>query len=67
LSSPLLKATETDYVKGADIDTGEEIAIKLEHIGDNMPTLEYEADIYKDLSGGPKKIREDIKSALTPF
>jgi casein kinase I family protein HRR25 len=46
-----LKATETDYVKGTDIDTGEEIAIKLEHIGDNMPVLEYEADIYKDLSG----------------
>jgi casein kinase I family protein HRR25 len=33
------------------MDTGEEIAIKLEYIGDNMPTLEYEADIYKDLSG----------------
>jgi casein kinase I family protein HRR25 len=47
-----LKATETDYVKGTDIDTGEEIAIKLEYIGDNMPILEYEADIYKDLSGG---------------
>jgi hypothetical protein len=43
---------EGDCVKGIDLDTGEEIAIKLEYIGDNMPVLNHEADIYNALSGG---------------
>ncbi len=38
--------------KGTDLDTGEEIAIKLQHIGDIMPRLGYEAYNYNDLAGG---------------
>jgi hypothetical protein len=39
-------------VEGIDLETGEEIAIQLQHIGNNMPILEREADIYNDLAGG---------------
>lgn len=38
-------------MKGIDLDTGEEIAIKLEHFGDGMPILDHEASVYKALSG----------------
>ncbi|RDL40263.1 CK1 protein kinase, variant [Venustampulla echinocandica] len=41
-----------EVYSGIDLNTDEEIAIKLQYIGDNMPILEREADIYKDLSGG---------------
>ncbi|TVY62751.1 Casein kinase I-like protein hhp1, partial [Lachnellula suecica] len=37
---------------GIDLDTGEEIAIKLEHSGDGMPILDHEASVYKALFGG---------------
>ena len=39
-------------MEGVDLDTGDEIAIKLEHIRDNMPVLEHEASVYKALYGG---------------
>jgi len=37
-------------MKGTNINMGEEITIKLEYIGDNIPILKYKANIYKDLS-----------------
>ena len=46
------RATKTDCVKGTDLDTSEEIAIKLEHSGDRMPILDHEARVYKALLGG---------------
>ena len=39
-------------MEGVDLETDEEIAMKLEHIGGNMPMLEYEVYVYNDLSGG---------------
>lgn len=39
-------------MKGTDLDTGEEIAIKLEHSRDGMPILDHEASVYKALFGG---------------
>jgi hypothetical protein len=39
-------------VEGIDLETNEEIAIKLQHIGDEMSLLRYEADIYDALSNG---------------
>jgi casein kinase I family protein HRR25 len=44
------KATKSDCAKGTDLDTGEEIAIKLEHSGDSIPILDHEASVYKALS-----------------
>lgn len=46
------RATRTDFLKGTDLDTGEEIAIKLEQMAVRMPILDHEASIYKDLFGG---------------
>ena len=37
---------------GTKIDTGEEVAIKLEHVSIEPSLLELEADAYRSLSGG---------------
>ncbi|SLM36806.1 casein kinase i [Lasallia pustulata] len=37
---------------GSDIKSGEEIAIKLESIRQDLPILEHEATVYKSLAGG---------------
>lgn len=42
----------TYYTKGLDDDTGEEVAIKLEHGSADFPMLQSEADIYETLAGG---------------
>ena len=39
-------------MKGTNLDTGWEIAIKLKHMGDSMPMLDHEASVYKVLFGG---------------
>lgn len=43
----------TDFILGIDLETNEEVAIKLQYTRDfDMPMLEREADIYEELSGG---------------
>lgn len=42
----------TDRITGTDIQSGEELATKLQHIGHGNEELSNEADIYKALSGG---------------
>ncbi|MCJ1248804.1 serine/threonine protein kinase [Trapelia coarctata] len=37
---------------GTDVESGEQIAIKLEYIGHDLPILEHEARVYKALAGG---------------
>ena len=43
---------EIHDVQGTHIDTGDEVAIKLEHVLIDPSVLEREADIYRSLSGG---------------
>lgn len=38
--------------QGTDVDTGDEVAIKLEHVSIDPSILEREVDIYRDLAGG---------------
>ena len=39
-------------IQGTDVDSGEEVAIKLEHINTYPSFLETEAEVYQSLSGG---------------
>lgn len=41
-----------DIYLGINIATGEEVAVKLEHVGARHPQLYYESKLYKYLSGG---------------
>ncbi len=43
---------KTHHFLGTSIDTGEEVAIKLEHVSIDPSLLEAEADVYRSLSGG---------------
>lgn len=43
---------ETYGAKATDVDSGDEVAIKLEHISVHPSLLEREADVYRSLSGG---------------
>ena len=43
---------ETHGVEGTNIDTGEDVAIKLEHVSIDPSLLGREADVYRSLSGG---------------
>lgn len=42
-----------EVYQGHDLQTGEEVALKLEHTRVSPSQLENEVEIYKDLSGGP--------------
>ncbi|KAL9630645.1 MAG: hypothetical protein Q9164_006315 [Protoblastenia rupestris] len=48
----LKRVNETHHFRGTKIDTGEEVAIKLEHVSIDPSFLELEVDIYRSLSGG---------------
>ncbi|MCJ1427636.1 serine/threonine protein kinase [Sticta canariensis] len=41
-----------DVYIGTKIDTGEDVAIKLEHVYKDQPFLEAEVDVYRSLAGG---------------
>ncbi len=43
---------EAHHTQGTNINTGEDIAIKLEHVSIDPSLLEGEADTYRSLSGG---------------
>jgi len=43
---------EAHYTQGTNIDTGEDVAIKLEHVSIDPSLLEGEVDTYRSLSGG---------------
>ena len=43
---------EAHHAQGTNIDTGEDVAIKLEHVSIDPSLLEGEADTYRSLSGG---------------
>lgn len=43
---------ETHHTQGTNIDTGEDVAIKLEHVSIDPSLLEGEVDTYRSLSGG---------------
>lgn len=42
----------TNGTQGTDVDSGDEVAIKLEHTSIDPSFLEREADVYRSLSGG---------------
>lgn len=42
----------THGVQGTDVDSGDEVAIKLEHVSIDPSFLEDEAEIYRSLAGG---------------
>lgn len=41
-----------DVYLGMNVNTGEEVAIKLEPVSARHPQVEYEAKVYKSLAGG---------------
>lgn len=43
---------EAHHTQGININTGEDVAIKLEHVSIDPSLLEGEADTYRSLSGG---------------
>jgi casein kinase I family protein HRR25 len=43
---------EAHHTQGIDIDTSEDVAVKLEHVSIDPSLLEGEADTYRSLSGG---------------
>ncbi len=43
---------ETHGAQGTHVDSGDEVAIKLEHVSIDPSLLEREADVYRSLSGG---------------
>ncbi len=49
-SSSLLH--ETNYAQGTNIDSGEDVAIKVEHVSIDPSLLKGEVDAYQSLSGG---------------